>query len=139
MLSPSQFSEIREPIIPRANVNVVLPDLNTLKSIIERSRVFSECIIFKGNNNGKLAIASETDAATLETYFSGLTNPKIISPEDTVEPASQESEAFSSVRVDSKHLVHFAAATVVNPSQVICSMYKRFSIYTTKVLLRMFA
>ena len=58
-------------------VHILLPPLQKLRTIVERLRPLSDVIAVRCNNNGKLQISVQTESASVDTQWSGCTNPKM--------------------------------------------------------------
>lgn len=58
--------------------------------------------------------------------FAALTFPRLINPglvgEDATADTEDDVDELYSVRVDSKHLIQFINASLINPNQVVCSI-----------------
>ena len=57
-------------------VHILLPPLQKLRTIVERLRPLSDVIAIRCNNNGKLQISVQTESVSVDTQWSGCTNPK---------------------------------------------------------------
>lgn len=58
-------------------VHILLPPLQKLRTIVERLRPLSDVIAVRCNNNGKLQISVQTESVSVDTRWSGCTNPKM--------------------------------------------------------------
>jgi HUS1 checkpoint protein len=55
----------------------LLPPLQKLRTIVERLRPLSDVIAVRCNNSGKLQISVQTESVSVDTQWSGCTNPKM--------------------------------------------------------------
>lgn len=58
-------------------VHILLPPLQKLRTIVERLRPLSDVIAVRCNHNGKLQISVQTESVSVDTEWSGCTNPKM--------------------------------------------------------------
>ena len=65
-------------------VHILLPPLQKLRTIVERLRPLSDVIAVRCNNNGKLQISVQTESVSVDTHWSGCTNPKMGEPLDFI-------------------------------------------------------
>jgi HUS1 checkpoint protein len=97
VMKPSDVNKLTEPMCPEPDVrlshriqepdrtlngplgqvHILLPPLQKLRTIVERLRPLSDVIAVRCNNNGKLQISVQTDSVSVDTQWSGCTNPKM--------------------------------------------------------------
>ncbi|XP_073188843.1 checkpoint protein HUS1 isoform X3 [Lepidochelys kempii] len=69
------WNDFREPSVPDFDVSIYLPVLKTMKSVVERMKNLSNCIVLEANLNGEMNLKIETDLVSVTTHFKGLGNP----------------------------------------------------------------
>ncbi|OMJ07317.1 Checkpoint protein hus1 [Smittium culicis] len=75
ILTPMQMSHVKEPSLPSADVYILLPQINSLRSVAERMKTINDYINISANNNGELVLTSTSDLVDIQTFYKGLTNP----------------------------------------------------------------
>ncbi|OMJ09373.1 Checkpoint protein hus1 [Smittium culicis] len=75
ILTPMQMSHVKEPSLPSADVYILLPQINSLRSVAERMKTINDYISISANNNGELILTSTSDLVDIQTFYKGLTNP----------------------------------------------------------------
>ncbi|OLY79671.1 Checkpoint protein hus1 [Smittium mucronatum] len=75
ILTPLQMSHVKEPNLPSANVYILMPQINSIRSVAERMKTISEYITISANNNGEFILSVSSDLVDIQTYYKGLTNP----------------------------------------------------------------
>lgn len=96
VMRPSEVDKLREPLCPEPEVcfialrvqtqtsreksptnqvTILFPQLQKMRTIVERLRPLSDALALRANNSGKLQIAISTDTVKLETQWVGCPNP----------------------------------------------------------------
>jgi HUS1 checkpoint protein len=107
VMKPSDVKKLTEPMCPEPDVryftacsrsrdaewfamgqvHILLPPLQKLRTIVERLRPLSDVIAVRCNNNGKLQISVQTESVSVDTQWSGCTNPKMGEPSASPPPS----------------------------------------------------
>lgn len=96
VMRPSEVDKLREPLCPEPDVGfrilrirkeeiesimgqvtILFPQLQKMRTIVERLRPLSDILALRANNSGKLQIAISTDTVKLETQWVGCANPSM--------------------------------------------------------------
>jgi len=94
VMRPTEVEKLHEPLCPEPDVglcfippfrkrsmqhmyqvNILLPPLQKLRTIVERLRPLSDVLALRANNNGKLQLSISTDTVKLETQWLRCANP----------------------------------------------------------------
>ncbi|BGP56682.1 Checkpoint protein hus1 [Rhodotorula sphaerocarpa] len=99
-------------------VIITLPDLQQIRTVVERLKTVSPFVTVSANNQGELRLRAEADEANVETEWRGLKRPRGQGDElaSQVEDASQ----FFGVTLDARSLLKFLATYSVASSAIAC-------------------
>lgn len=94
VMRPTEVEKLHEPLCPEPDVgthfvsasrersmqdtrqvNILLPSLQKLRTIVERIRPLSDVLALRANNSGKLQLSINTDTLKLETQWLRCANP----------------------------------------------------------------
>ncbi|KAI9566892.1 cell cycle checkpoint [Boletus coccyginus] len=125
VMRPSEVDKLREPLCPEPDVTILLPQLQKMRTIVERLRPLSDILALRANNSGRLQIAINTDTVKLETQWVGCTNPSMRQTldENAPEPEaveSRDSEKLFSVHVSIRSFIKFLNSHVVSTTTIAC-------------------
>ncbi|KAF8442188.1 cell cycle checkpoint [Boletus edulis BED1] len=125
VMRPSEVDKLREPLCPEPDVTILFPQLQKMRTIVEKLRPLSDILALRANNSGKLQIAISTDTVQLETQWLGCTNPSMrqASDENAPEPEVAENpdpEKLFSVHVSIRSFIKFLNSHVVSTSTIAC-------------------
>ncbi|OCH86156.1 cell cycle checkpoint [Obba rivulosa] len=68
--------KLSAPLCPNPDVNIILPPLTKLRTVVERIRPLAgEVIALYANGSGALKVSGRTDSARVDVAWSGLANP----------------------------------------------------------------
>lgn len=97
-MRPAEMDKLREPLCPEpdvrsssfsqnynnfyndcatSQVQILLPSLVKLRTVVERLRAHSDIIALRANNAGQLQICASTEVVRLNVTWNGLKNPPI--------------------------------------------------------------
>lgn len=77
ILQDTRIQELQEPLIPGADVNIVLPRLSHFKPLMDRIKSISLPLTLYANNHGELGIRAVNDGVRVETCYRDLVNPSL--------------------------------------------------------------
>ncbi|KAF8135191.1 cell cycle checkpoint [Boletus edulis] len=125
VMRPSEVDKLREPLCPEPDVTILFPQLQKMRTIVEKLRPLSDILALRANNSGKLQIAISTDTVQLETQWLGCTNPSMrqAPDENAPEPEVAENpdpEKLFSVHVSIRSFIKFLNSHVVSTSTIAC-------------------
>ncbi|XP_073188844.1 checkpoint protein HUS1 isoform X4 [Lepidochelys kempii] len=120
------WNDFREPSVPDFDVSIYLPVLKTMKSVVERMKNLSNCIVLEANLNGEMNLKIETDLVSVTTHFKGLGNPPWVS-EDGSQSSTQDRdpESMAEARIDIRKLLQLLAGQQVNPTKALCNIVSK--------------
>lgn len=124
VLSSDEIDRIREPPLRVADVDVhiLLPQLLSLKSVVERLKSLSSYMTIAANMRGDLQLGVNTDSVEVTTHYKDLVNPEINNLEGEEKPTSamRDPEMLAEARVDVKDFLRFLHSHHVNPTNAVC-------------------
>ncbi|EIW83682.1 cell cycle checkpoint [Coniophora puteana RWD-64-598 SS2] len=124
VMRPSDVDRLREPLCPEPDVHILLPNLQKLRTIVERIRPLSDIIAIRANNSGKLQVSIDTDTVKLETQWTGCANPPMARDEltqDAEDPAHEhDPDELFSVHVSIRSFLKFLNSHVVSTTTIAC-------------------
>ena len=129
---------ISEPA-DRAQIHIILPSLGVIRTVAERMKAIGDTVIISANLRGQFQLRVETDAASVQTEWRGLTIPELrasVSRGDTdladastqettaSEAAARDPDRLWHVAVDIKSLMRFLGAHVLVSTVIACASGK---------------
>jgi HUS1 checkpoint protein len=111
----------REPMVPDPDVHIIMPSIHHVKTIVDRMSKMgggTQTVGVSANWKGEMVLQFENDYVEMETRFVNLTNP------NTDMDGERNVGRFSGAHVDVKDFGRFLQSEVINPSSVVCCMYK---------------
>ncbi|XP_075777813.1 checkpoint protein HUS1 isoform X2 [Pelodiscus sinensis] len=120
------WNDFREPRVPDFDVSIYLPVLKTMKSVVERMKNLSNCIVLEANLNGEMNLKIETDLVSVTTHFKGLGNPPWVSEDGSQSsPQDRDPESMAEARIDIRKLLQLLAGQQVNPTKALCNIVSK--------------
>nr|XP_009682824.1 PREDICTED: checkpoint protein HUS1 [Struthio camelus australis] len=117
------WNDFREPSVPDFDVSIYLPALKTMKSVVERMKNLSNCIVIEANLSGEMNLKIETDLVSVTTHFKDLGNPPWASDDECQSSAQdRDLESMAEARIDIKKLLQLLAGQQVNPTKALCNI-----------------
>nr|XP_013808231.1 PREDICTED: checkpoint protein HUS1 isoform X2 [Apteryx mantelli mantelli] len=118
------WNDFREPGVPDFDVSIYLPVLKTMKSVVERMKNLSNCIVIEANLSGEMNLKIETDLVSVTTHFKDLGNPPWASDDECQSSAQgRDLESMAEARIDIKKLLQLLAGQQVNPTKALCNSW----------------
>ncbi|KAJ1775355.1 Checkpoint protein hus1 [Coemansia sp. RSA 2523] len=122
VLTPEQVRAMREPEVPDAHVHIMMPELSTIRSVVERMRLMGDRVTVAANNEGQLTLRVASDRVDITTYWRGLANMTYDASE---QPQAHE---FSVATVDMRNFCRFLHSYHVAPKNVICAILEHHAL-----------
>ncbi len=72
MLTQQELHQYKEPDHSNAQVNILMPPLKTLRSVIDRMRAVSEHVTISANLAGAMTFSVDTDMVSIATHYKNL-------------------------------------------------------------------
>ncbi|KAJ8584849.1 cell cycle checkpoint [Rhizopogon salebrosus TDB-379] len=128
VMRPTDVDKLHEPLCPEPDVNILLPSLQKLRTIVERLRPLSDVLALRANNNGKLQLSINTDTVKLETQWLKCANPPMAKEglaqnTDDAEDVSLDKpdpDKLFSVLVSVRSFLQFLNSHVVSTTTIAC-------------------
>ncbi|KAG9316067.1 cell cycle checkpoint [Chiua virens] len=123
VMRPSEVDKLREPLCPEPDVTILLPQLQKMRTIVERLRPLSDVLALRANNSGKLQLAISTDTVKLETQWVGCPNPSMrqVSDETVAElEENPDPDKLFFVHVSIRSFIKFLNSHVVSTTTIAC-------------------
>ncbi|OAX41448.1 cell cycle checkpoint [Rhizopogon vinicolor AM-OR11-026] len=125
VMRPTEVEKLHEPLCPDPDVNILLPSLQKLRTIVERIRPLSNVLVLRANNSGKLQLSINTDTVKLETQWLRCANPPMRQAPnaDDVEDPSLEKpdpDKLFSVLVSVRSFLQFLNSHIVSTTTIAC-------------------
>ncbi|GAA5882598.1 hypothetical protein JCM3774_002736 [Rhodotorula dairenensis] len=114
----ADLEQLTEPLCPAPEVIISLPDMQGIRTVVERLKAISGYLTIRANNQGVLKIRAEADEANVETEWRNLKRPQS-GAEDIVADVNDPSHFFK-VTVEAKSLLKFLATYPVASSAIAC-------------------
>lgn len=113
------------PALPKPEVNVYLPPIKTLKTIIDKMKSMSDKLCISANMAGDLVLKIETTMVVARTFFHDLVAPKWRDSKDDGASGRTQTggtDTFLDATIDIHHLVKFLSGNSINPQNVLMSI-----------------
>lgn len=114
----ADIEQLTEPLCPAPEVIISLPDMQQLRTVVERLKTVSPFVTIRANNQGLLKFRAEADEANVETEWRNLKRPQS-GADDIVADIEDPSHLFK-VTVEAKSLLKFLATYQVASSAIAC-------------------
>lgn len=118
-----RLEEFAEPELPDPEVQILMPDLRTLKNVIDRMKSVSDTLTLTATSRGDLMLQVRTDMVTIKTFYKGLAIKPAGAPasgaEASADTAVVRASASMSIKKFSKLLqcrslnMHYALGCIV--------------------------
>ncbi|KAK3751846.1 hypothetical protein QZH41_009664 [Actinostola sp. cb2023] len=113
------WGEYSEPNMPDFDVSIFMPQMKTVRNVVERMKNLSNYMTISANLKGSMTLGVETDLVTVATHFQHLDNP-VLEGEDNSQ--TQDKEEMAQARVEIKKILTFLQSQQVSPDRVICNI-----------------
>ncbi|KAJ1667689.1 Checkpoint protein hus1 [Coemansia sp. RSA 1813] len=130
VMTPLQMEAIREPLVPDSQVHIMMPPLNSLRSIAERVKGMGDRVAVSANREGAMKIRVANDLVDITTFFRGLEN---LAYDSTQEPSAntasdREPSDFYTAVVDMKNFIRFLQSYHVVPKNIVCCIIEHHAV-----------
>jgi len=122
---PSRFwDDFQKPLLPRYNIQIAVPQLKTLKNVVERMKNLSGYMIVSASNDGEIRFKVETDEVTATTHFKNMDIYETEESQSSEDPLADQSDDGEnvSVRIDVQKLVTFLNVQQLSPIRIWCGL-----------------
>ncbi|KAJ2808976.1 Checkpoint protein hus1 [Coemansia guatemalensis] len=131
VLTPLQMDAIREPLVPDSQVHIMMPPLNSVRSIAERMKGMGDRVAVSANREGEATLRVSNDLVEITTFFRGLEN--LAYDSSTQEPSANPTPdrgtgEFYTAVVDMKNFLRFLQSYHVAPKNIVCCIIEHHSL-----------
>ncbi|GAA6063799.1 hypothetical protein JCM10212_005962 [Sporobolomyces blumeae] len=109
---------LKEPLCPVPDAALLLPPLQTLRTVAERMKTISPLITLVASNAGTFRMRAQADEATVETEWNGLKRPNMGDDQDMANE-NDPNEEFA-VTLEAKNLLKFLASYSIAQTTIFC-------------------
>lgn len=118
VLTLDEISELSEPQLPEPPVQIMMPHLKDLKSVIERLKSIGDYITISATMANSMTLRLDTPLIQCNTLYKNLEHPRISGRESL----QKDPETRATAKLDIKKFSKFLFAHLLNPNEVICSI-----------------
>jgi HUS1 checkpoint protein len=124
VLSEAQQVDVQEPMLPEAQVHILLPPLNTLKHVTETVKHMGDYVTIAANMQGTLQLSVNSVHVHSASTFTQLVNPQLQEQEQQAAFTQRHTDpaVLARVRISTKDWTRFLACHHVRPSSIVCSI-----------------
>ena len=117
ILNAEQIESLRLPELSAAGVEIYLPPLKELRSIVERMRGISSHMELVADLAGNLTVTFQTPLLSTTTRFKNLHHP---AGDGGRQPFQPDPDTKTECRVDIKRFWSFLQCSILSPRSVLC-------------------
>ncbi|KAJ2158153.1 Checkpoint protein hus1 [Coemansia sp. RSA 552] len=129
VLTPMQMDAIREPMVPDGQVHIMMPPLNSVRSIAERIKAMGDRVAVSANREGEATLRVSNDLVETTTFFRGLENLSYDSTQGTPQSEGDRgSGEFFTAVVDMKNFLRFLQSYHVAPKNIVCCIIEHHAL-----------
>ncbi|KAJ2692089.1 Checkpoint protein hus1 [Coemansia sp. RSA 1285] len=128
VMTPLQMEAIREPLVPDSQVHIMMPPLNSLRSIAERIKSMGDRVAVSANREGAMKIRVANDLVDITAFFRGLENLAYDSTQDPPTQPDREPGDFYTAVVDMKNFIRFLQSYHVAPKNIVCCIIEHHAV-----------
>ncbi|XP_063932679.1 checkpoint protein HUS1 [Zophobas morio] len=123
VISLKHWKDYEEPRFNDFHVSIEMPNLKTIKTIVERMRNMSHSLIVSATKDGRLTFQIKTNIVTLSSHFPGLSVESfaIGQLQLSQDYENDEEQRVNSV-VDIKKFLMFLSGMQLNHCRTVCSI-----------------
>ncbi|KYB26297.1 Checkpoint protein HUS1-like Protein [Tribolium castaneum] len=124
VISRKHWNDYEEPRFNDFHVSIEMPNLKTIKTIVERMRNMSHSLTVAATKDGRLTFQIKTNIVTLSSHFPGLgvESFAIGQLELTSSDSQEEDQQKVSSIVDIKKFLMFLSGMQLNSCRTVCSI-----------------
>ncbi|XP_008195631.2 checkpoint protein HUS1 isoform X2 [Tribolium castaneum] len=124
VISRKHWNDYEEPRFNDFHVSIEMPNLKTIKTIVERMRNMSHSLTVSATKDGRLTFQIKTNIVTLSSHFPGLgvESFAIGQLELTSSDSQEEDQQKVSSIVDIKKFLMFLSGMQLNSCRTVCSI-----------------
>jgi len=128
VMKPADVALLTEPRCPEPDVQIMLPPLAKMRTVVERMRNLSDVIAVRANSSGCLQLSASTEVVKADITWNSCTHPRIaadgasqINDEDEAEGRERpDPKQLFSVLVHTRSFLKFLNAHAVSKTTIAC-------------------
>ncbi|KAF5326949.1 hypothetical protein D9619_005043 [Psilocybe cf. subviscida] len=123
VLKPADVAKLTEPLCPTPDLHILLPKLQSLRTIVERLKPLSDVMSIQANNNKRLVLSVESEVVKVQTEWTDCENPTSnVEPEEDPdeEAETKDPTTMYSVTVSTRSFLKFLNSHVVSTTTIAC-------------------
>ncbi|KAJ1734557.1 Checkpoint protein hus1 [Coemansia biformis] len=128
VLTPQQMDAIREPLVPDSQVHIMMPPLNSVRSIAERIKAMGDRVAVSANRDGEVTLRVSNDLVEITTFFRGLENLAYDATQDANPTPDRAPTEFYTAVVDMKNFLRFLQSYHVAPRNIVCCIIEHHAL-----------
>ncbi|KAI0259104.1 cell cycle checkpoint [Gloeopeniophorella convolvens] len=119
VMKPADVALLTEPRCPEPDVQIMLPPLAKMRTVVERMRTLSDIIAVRANSSGCLQLSASTEVVKADITWNNCTHPRMYDDngEDHEKPDPQQ---LFSVLVHTRSFLKFLNAHTVSKTTIAC-------------------
>eukprot|EP00035_Acanthoeca_spectabilis_P005642 m.115965 g.115965 ORF g.115965 m.115965 type:complete len:259 (+) comp13116_c0_seq4:579-1355(+) len=121
LVEMEELNELQHPDLGIPDVNLYLPNVKVMRSIVERMKALSDAMIISANRDGEAVFKVETALVSVKTYFRNLEEPHLKDGE-TAPPSRTAASDFVDASVLVKSVHQYLSAHQQDPGRVLMSI-----------------
>ncbi|PPQ83987.1 hypothetical protein CVT25_000533 [Psilocybe cyanescens] len=118
VMKPADVDKMKEPLCPKADLLILLPPLQKLRTIVERFRQISDVMGFQANNNKCLLLSIRTESVHIETEWKDCQNPAVEKEDSDDEGDLPDPDALFTVLISTRSFLKFLNSHVVSTTTI---------------------
>ncbi|KAJ2704812.1 Checkpoint protein hus1 [Coemansia spiralis] len=128
VLTPQQMDAVREPLVPDSQVHIMMPPLNSVRSIAERLKTMGDRVAVSANRDGEVTLRVSNDLVEITTFFRGLENLAYDATQDSNPTPDRAPDEFYTAVVDMKNFLRFLQSYHVAPRNIVCCIIEHHAL-----------
>ncbi|KAF8193332.1 checkpoint protein Hus1/Mec3 [Pholiota molesta] len=120
VLKPADVAKLTEPLCPEPDLNILLPPLQLLRTIVDRLRPMSDVLAVQANNNKRLLLAIRTESVSVETEWKDCSNPETHNNEEADDEEPRDPDKMYTVYISTRSFLKFLNSHVVSTTTIAC-------------------
>ncbi|KAG8944375.1 hypothetical protein FRC04_001955 [Tulasnella sp. 424] len=125
ILRPSEVSALKEPLCPEPDVNIILPPLAKMRTVVERMAKLSSIVGFSASLSGLVKLEIGTEVVGVETVWENCQIPEINGQDPQQAADENGQQPYFTALVSIRSLLKFLTSYVVSTTTIasICQAH----------------
>jgi len=122
VISRKHWGDYAEPKFNDFHVSIQMPNLKSIKNIVEKMKNMSHSLTVKANKNGKLTLQIKTNTVSLSAHFPDLGINSFAGHIPSGYDSEHESASDVSSTIDIKKFIMFLSGMQLNNCHAVCNI-----------------